>query len=41
MSLMCVVLGIVPEIDPASASAALALLFGTTMMLRDRFLPRK
>jgi hypothetical protein len=41
MSILGVVLGIVPEIDPASASAALALLFGATMMLRDRFLPKK
>lgn len=34
-----ILLGVVPEIDPASASAALALLVGATMMLRDRFLP--
>ena len=40
MSLISI-LGVVPEIDPASASAALALLVGTTMMLRDRFLPRR
>jgi len=36
-----VLLGVVPEIDPASATAALALLIGSTLMLRDRFLPRR
>jgi len=39
--MISVLLGVVPEIDPASATAALALLIGSTLMLRDRFLPRR
>ncbi|QEG36003.1 hypothetical protein Pr1d_33120 [Bythopirellula goksoeyrii] len=35
---ICAIFAIVPEIDPASASSALALLIGTTLVLRDRYL---
>lgn len=40
MNLIPTLFAVVPEIDPASASAALALIIGSTMMLRDKFLSR-